>query len=154
MEIIKANISHADIIWSIYSRAWIQAYKDLFPINYLNQESASKRKKEFLDNQQENIHYYLMIEEDICVGVFRLVVSDDICELSSIYILKEYCYKGYGTECINYIKAHYSQYHIVLWTLEENLSARNFYEKNHFHDTGNRRVINRGCEYIQAQYEF
>ena len=152
MEIIKAEISHADLVGKIHSRAWMQAYKDLFPTEYLNQESALKRKEEFLNAQNEHTHYFLIMEDGICAGLFKFVIYDGICELSSIYILKEHCHKGYGTACINYIKTQYPQYRIVLWTLEENLSARNFYEKNHFYYTGNRRVIDRGREYIQVQY--
>ncbi len=34
MEIIKAEISHADLVGKVHSRAWMQAYKDLFPTEY------------------------------------------------------------------------------------------------------------------------
>lgn len=53
MKIVRANISHADRYAKIHSKAWIQAYKDLIPIEYLNQESSRKRKDEFINNQQE-----------------------------------------------------------------------------------------------------
>ena len=154
MKIIKANLSHADIFACIHSKAWVQAYKDLFPAEYINPESSRKRKEEFIENQQENIHYYLIVEDNVYVGIFKILIVDDTCELSSIYILTEYCHKGYGTACIDYVKEEYSRYEIIVWTLEENRSARNFYEKNHFHDTGNRRMIYRGCEYVQVQYHY
>lgn len=152
MEIIVASLTHADIIGKIHARAWKQAYRDLFPAEYLNQESAQKRKKEFLNSRNRNMRYYLMLEEDIYIGMFKITIFDDTCEISSIYILDTYCHKGYGSMCMNYIKNIYAQYKIVLWTLEMNWSARNFYEKHHFHDTGERRTIYRGHQYIQVQY--
>lgn len=152
MEIITANITHADIIGNIHAKAWKQAYKGLFPTEYLKQASSQKRKEEFLNSQYENIQYYLIAEEETYIGLFKIMITDDICELSSIYLLEEYCRKGYGTACMNYIKRKYSQYKIVLWTLEMNTNARNFYKKNGFHSTGKKRIINRGHEFIQIQY--
>ncbi len=93
-----------------------------------------------------------MSEDDAYIGLLKIKIADDTCELSSIYILHEYCHKGYGTACMNYIKRKYFKYKIVLWTLEMNLNARNFYEKNGFHRTGKKRIINRGRDFIQIQY--
>lgn len=152
MEIITANLTHADIIGKIHAKAWKQAYRDLFSAKYLEQESAQKRKEEFLNSLHEDVRYYLMIEDGIYIGMFKIIFFDNICEISSIYILDEYCHKGYGSMCMNYIKNSYAQYKIVLWTLEMNWSARNFYEKHHFHDTGERRTIYRAHQYIQVQY--
>ncbi len=152
MEIIVANLAHADIIGKIHARAWKQAYRDLFPAEYLNQESEQKRKEEFLNSRNRNNHYYVMLEEDTYVGMFKITLFGDTCEISSIYILDEYCHKGYGSICMNYIKSKYSKYKIVLWTLEMNWNARNFYEKHHFYDTDERRIIYRGRQYIQVQY--
>lgn len=72
MEIIVANLAHADIIGKIHARAWKQAYRDLFPAEYLNQESEQKRKEEFLNSRNRNIHYYVMLEEDTYVGMLKL----------------------------------------------------------------------------------
>ncbi len=152
MDIITANITHADIIGKIHAKAWMQAYEDLFPAEYLNQESAQKRKEEFLNNQHESMQYYLLSEENTYIGMFKIILSNDICEISSIYILETYCHKGYGSKCMDYIKRNYSQCKIILWTLEMNWEARNFYEKHHFRDTGKRRIIYRGCPYVQVQY--
>ena len=55
---------------------------------------------------------------------------------------------------MNYIKSKYSMYTIVLWTLEANKEARKFYERNKFCDTGKRRTIYRGQNYIQIQYVY
>lgn len=152
LEIISANTAHADIVGNIHSRSWKQAYTGLFPEEFLKQDSAQKRKEEFLNSRHGNIQYYLMSEANAYIGLLKIKIADDTCELSSIYILHEYCHKGYGTACLNYIKRKYFKYKIVLWTLEMNLNAQNFYEKNGFHRTGKKRIINRGRDFIQIQY--
>ena len=50
MKIEKAVIEQADIIGKVHSEAWKQTYVGVFPKNFLKEDTASKRKQEFLES--------------------------------------------------------------------------------------------------------
>lgn len=154
MEIIRATIEHVDMVGYVHFNAWKNTYQNLFSKEFLKTDTIDKRKKEFLDSlTNENIQYYLVFEHDNAIGIIKLIIKDSLCEISAIYFLKEYRNKGYGSKTINYLKKKYSNYKIILWVLKNNMSARQFYKKNRFLETGETRVIYRGNEYIQIKYE-
>lgn len=154
MNIIEANYDDAELVGEVHSLAWKQAYKDIFPEEYIMADTAEKRKQEFLEALcKENCKYYLVYENGDCAGVVNVILNNSMCEISSIYFLQEFRNRGLGTETITQLKEIYKDYRIVLWTLEINTAARKFYEKNEFVITANRRIINRGMEFVQAQYE-
>lgn len=154
MKIIRATIEHVDMVGYVHSNAWKSTYQNIFSKEYLETDTINKRKEEFMDSlDNNNIQYYLVTENDNAIGIVKLVTKDNICEISSIYFLKKYRNKGYGTETINYLKKKYHNYRIVLWVLKNNLNARRFYKKNQFVETGETRVIYRGKEYEQIKYE-
>ena len=155
MNIIEATYDDADLVGEIHSLAWKQAYKDIFPTEYIMADTTEKRKQEFLESfRKESCKYYLVYENGCCAGVVKAILDNSVCEISSIYFLNEYRNKGLGTETITQLKEIYKDYRIVLWTLEMNTVARKFYEKNGFVITANRRSIDRGKGFVQVQYEF
>ena len=155
MNIIEATYDDADLVGEVHSLAWKQAYKDIFPTEYIMADTTEKRKQEFLESfRKESCKYYLVYENGCCAGVVKAILDNSVCEISSIYFLNEFRNKGLGTETITQLKEIYKDYRIVLWTLEMNTAARNFYEKNGFVITANTRNINRGKAFVQVQYEF
>ncbi len=61
MEIVKADISDADIVGYVHSTAWKQAYANVFPVEYLYADTSAKRVKEFEEAwRDERVYYYLM----------------------------------------------------------------------------------------------
>lgn len=155
MKMIEATYEDADLVGEVHSLAWKQTYEDVFPEEYIITDTEEKRKQEFLEALcKKNFKYYLVYENDSCVGVVKVILNNSMCEISSIYFLREFRNKGLGTETITQLKEVYEDYRIVLWTLEINTMARGFYEKNGFVITANRRSINRGKEFVQVQYEF
>ena len=155
MELTKATIEHAEYIGKIHSLAWKQAYEGIFPEEYLQNDTAEKRRMEFLDSLIDpSIQYYLIQHEESTIGIVKLNVNDAICEIQSIYLLKEYCNLGIGSDVIKYIVQTWRYHIIMLWTLEENYKARRFYEKNHFVQTSETRIIPRGQKYKQVQYVY
>ena len=155
MNMIEATRDDAEIVGNVHSLAWKQAYKDIFPTEYIVADTSVKRKQEFLEAlDTDSCKYYLVYEKDCCAGVVKVILNNSMCEISSIYFLQEFRNKGLGTEVITQLKEIYKDYRMVLWTLEINTSARKFYEKNGFVVTANRRSIHRGKEFVQVQYEF
>lgn len=154
MNIIRATIEHVDLVGYVHSTAWKSTYQNIFSKEYLSTDMIDKRKEEFMDSlANDNIQYYLVFENDIAIGIVKLIMEDNICEISSIYFLKEHRNKGYGTETIKYLMKKYYDKRIVLWVLENNVNARLFYKKNHFLETGDTKMIYRGNEYMQVKYE-
>lgn len=154
MEIVKAEIGHADIVGWVHSEAWKQAYRGVFPDKYLNEDTPEKRTQEFLDScKNKGVCYYMICEEDQAVGIIKLIDEEEVCEISSFYILDEHRNRGFGKQVVEYLRKEFNKKKLVLWVLEENVKARRFYEYNGFKSTGNTRVIQRGNQYVQLQYE-
>ena len=155
MNMIETTYDDAEIVGEVHSLAWKQAYKDVFPEEYIIADTAEKRKQEFLEELcKENCKYYLVYENGCCAGVVKVILNNSMCEISSIYFFNEFRNKRLGTGTITRLREIYKDYRMVLWTLEMNTVARKFYEKNGFVITTNRRIINRGKEFVQVQYEF
>ncbi len=155
MKIVKADIRHADIIGQIHSRAWRQAYADVFPKEYLCADTQCKRTQEFLEScNSKDIHYFLLYSGETAVGIVKVnLCGVESCEISSFYILDEYRNKGYGKQVVLYLRKAFDNLKIQLWVLENNRRARKFYENNGFKNTGTTRRINRGNFYTQLLYE-
>jgi len=154
MKIKKAVIEQADIIGQVHSEAWKQAYVGVFSESFLKEDTAEKRKQEFLESFGSKDTFYYVIYEDITpIGIIKVIEELDAYEIASFYILEKYRNKGYGKQAVLYLKKELNK-KIRLWVLELNKNAIRFYENNCFEFLGNIRVINRGQSYIQLQYEF
>lgn len=154
MQMIEADIMDADLVGYIHSTAWKQAYNEMFPIEYLEEDTPQMRTNEFLEACNNNgINYYIIYEDEIAVGIVKVIFEvNKVCEISSFYILKEYRNRGYGRQVIAYVSDVLCQQCIYLWVLVDNVKARRFYENNGFVLTGNIREINRGIRCRQLQY--
>jgi ribosomal protein S18 acetylase RimI-like enzyme len=153
MVILKATKEDADVIGKVHSDAWKQTYQGIFSQEYLDSDSPSVRREEFLRSLDDKRCVYLLIEvDDRAIGIAKLVEHGDEVEISSIYILEEYRGRGLGRKTLEYIFSEYKDHCIVLWVLEVNLNARAFYEKCGFELTDKVRVIDRGGEFKQLMY--
>lgn len=155
MRIRKAVLEDAETVGEVHSKAWKQVYKKLFPAEYLLNDSAEKRKAEFLaDIQDAGCTYFLLEEGNAAAGILKSNSAEDKLEISSIYILEEYRVKGFGTQALDFIKKISAQQTIFLWVLEKNEKAIAFYEKTGFKFALKTRTINRGAGFTQLMYEF
>ena len=154
LKIEKATLKDTDIIGEIHSKAWKQAYENMFTLEFIETVTIEKRKEEFLASwKDEEIEYFLLYAEEP-IGIMKIRNYENIYEVLSLYLLKEYWNKGFGTQAMQYILKVYDFTKIHLWTLEDNIRAQNFYEKQGFRKTGETRIINRGKEYIQLKYSY
>jgi len=153
MRIEKAVREQADIIGKVHSEAWQQTYAGVFPESFLQEDSAEKRKLEFLESfDNKDIFYYVMYEDTTLAGIIKVMEEPDAYEIVSFYLLEKYRNKGYGKQAVIYLKKELNK-KIRLWVLEENTNAIRFYESNGFVFCGNARMINRGHSYRRFQYE-
>ena len=151
MEIRHATIDYADVVGEVHSAAWKQTYQGVFSQEYLDSDSPSVRREEFMRSLDDKQCVYLLLEEEEqAVGIVKLIDRGD--EIASIYILKEFRGRGFGHKAIEYICSEYKGYRIVLWVLYNNIKACLFYEKCGFVLTDKERVIDRGGKYKQVMY--
>ena len=153
MRVRIASREDADIVGKVHSDAWKSAYRGIFSDEYIDIDTASKRRNEFLDSvQDDTCTYFLLEESDQAAGIVKTHKSNSTLEIESIYILSEFRGKGLGRQFIDFIKEERAG-NIFLWVLEANTNARRFYEKNGFVPTGDTRTITRGGEFKQLRYE-
>lgn len=153
MKVRKAVKEDSAIVGEVHSKAWKSAYRGIFPDEYIDADTASKRTAEFLEAIKDTkCTYFLLEEDDRAAGIVKTCEDNNVLEIESIYILDEYRGKGLGRQFMDYIKTQSTCDSIFLWVLETNAKARRFYENNGFVLTGDSRTINRGVEVKQLKY--
>lgn len=155
MKLKIADIADAELIGTIHSVAWRQAYIGIFPEIYILEDTPIKRTQEFLASlNDKSICYYLICEDEKAIGVIKIKnYSSFSCEILSFYILDEYRNRGYGKQIIIFLEQKLCKKQIQLWVLESNNKAIKFYECTGFIKTQNVRKINRGKSFTQLQYK-
>lgn len=161
-EIRYANVYDAKALGEIHSSSWKAAYKGIIPDKVLDNITAEKREKYFKKALSEELEEDAIIFEDnkpagfICIGKCRDKDKDgSYGEICGLYLMPDYWHKGIGFKLINWglaelEKRNYKK--ITLWVLEENLSARGFYEKVGFKFDGTVNEINIGKKLNKVRY--
>ena len=155
MRIVEARSSDANLVGNIHSTAWKETYENIFEREYLEQDTEEKRQQEFIESLEDiSIRCFLLYNSTVPIGIMKIRIDKEFCEIESLYLLKSGRRKGVGTRAIQFVIKEFSNMKILLWTLEINESARKFYDKNGFCDTGERRIIVRGKDFVQMKYEY
>ncbi len=128
-------------IGEIYAKSWKHAYKDLLPEEYLDSLTAD----EWANRLGRAGRCVLVAELDgkligtASYGESRTPKYAGQGEVYSIYFLPEYMGKGYGKQLMSAVLAYIKELgnnSTFLWVLEDNISARRFYEKIGFACSG------------------
>lgn len=138
MEIREVN-KDDDIneICNVYLQSWKVAYKGIIPQHYLDHICKEQWYRSLQNDSRKSI---VMLENNKIIGTSSYSFSRDedrkeYGEIISIYILPEYCHKGYGKYLLNASingLRNMGFSHVFLWVLEGNDIARAFYQKNGF----------------------
>ena len=124
-------------ISNVYEQSWKYAYKDIIPQSYLDSIPSGRWADNINKNNRKNL---IMLEKGSIIGTLSFCKSrweqyNHYGEIVSIYFLPQYIGKGYGKslldKAVEELKFLGFQY-ILLWVLEDNHRARNFYEKYGF----------------------
>ena len=139
----------------IYEESWKCAYKNIVPQEYLDSIPEGRWASGTLT--AEGRHNLVLAEGEKLVGTSCFCRSrwdefPDHGEIVSLYLLPGYVGKGHGKmlleralkelKCLGFSN-------VVLWTLEENVHARLFYEMNGFRYSGISRNENIGGKMIR-----
>ena len=73
MVIKRAQKEDADIIGEVHSAAWKQTYQGVFSQEYLDSDSPSARREEFLSSLNDRHCVYLLLkDDDQTAGIVKL----------------------------------------------------------------------------------
>ena len=96
-------------------------------------------------NSIDNVDLCSVYDDDDFVGFYLMIKSHKLAYVSFLAIIPEKRNQGYGSRIMNYIKASYPGYDILLDeepvcedadNFAEQLARQRFYEKNGFRSTG------------------
>lgn len=141
MEIREATIDDVKYISRIHALSWKEAYRGIVPQAYLDELKEDFWVPAFTGWIKGNALAAQLIYDRgspvgcIAYGKSRDEALHDWGEIVSLYLLKEYFGKGYGSGLFasalqDLRQSGYKS--IYLWVLKENERARRFYERNGF----------------------
>lgn len=138
ISIVPMNRDNAYDYAKVSSKSWLESYKDILDIKYLEsintEDYLNNQKDRLIERLNDGSNRYLLKEDDRYVGIFRIrptKYSDysDCIELGALYILDSVKGKGYGKYIFNYvvdsIKSKYNK--LIIGCLEDN-PTNNFYK--------------------------
>ena len=162
IEHMKDDNNDSYSIAYIHVNSWRAAYIGIIPQEILDNMDIEKRKAYFdkvvKDKSENNVIAFI---DNVPAGflTFGNCRDDDkdnsFGEIRGIYLLPEYWHQGIGSKLINWgineLKVMGFK-NICLWVLDDNLQARNFYEKQGFVYEGTSKEIIIGKPLIELRY--
>lgn len=132
------------------------AYRPIFNNDFVSFNEL--RVIDIMERYQNNpqlIDNMIVYDDGIIKGVISRTNIEDSIEIGEFYVEPFFKGKGIGTKLIQYIisKAKKdNKKRIFLWVIQDNLSARRFYEANGFRESGETGIIE-GTSKIDICYE-
>ncbi len=125
------------MISKVYEESWKSAYKGIIPQEYLDSIPEGRWVPNLDKQGWGNL---------VCIDNGKMIGTSSFCksrfeqfqgwgEIVSIYLLPDYIGKGYGKILMDAVLSELKRQgyeDVFLWVLEENVKARNFYEKYGF----------------------
>jgi len=131
-----------DDVSRVYAQSWKSAYRGIVPQDYLDSSIPEDRWSKILLGELSNL--WVVSDGKRIIGSSTYAPAKDEKysgwgEIISIYLLPECFHQGIGTKLLRasmneLFTLGYSN--LYLWVLEDNCSARRFYEKNGFRFNG------------------
>jgi len=164
MNIRKAQIEDAYEFAACHTACWRDAYFWLIPDEvFQKMEDAQEERAEichgYLQEPGDNEYYYAELDGKmigrLVFGKCRDEDKPDAAEIHAIYLLAEYWDKGYGRQMLDFalgvlVPGGYSEF--IIWVLEDNCRAINFYKKYGFVADGERKILEIGKPLVTVRY--
>lgn len=131
----RASISDAAAIANVHDEAWHEAYAGMIPAKALR-KMVSRRGADWWQTALSRGVEVLVIEADrqivgyVTMGKNRVESLDCDCEVYELYLLPVYQGLGFGRRLFQAAKealAARGREKLVVWTLDDNDRAKNFY---------------------------
>lgn len=148
MKLRNATINDAQDITSTQIKAWKKAHADFIPshvLNSLSQHERAKRWHEIIEKIAANNEIVVAESNNQLVGFIHAVFeSREDTELVRLYVLPEYWNQGVASTLLKEVLSRFKYKcasKMIVWTAEESVSARQFYERKGFKIIPNRTRI-------------
>ena len=139
MVIREATIEDAEAVAQLHVATWRVVYEGIIHQSYLDSCLDLKdRIQRWMSHINEGHTTVFVTEEErsmigfVDVGVSREEGMRDQAEIYSLYLVSDRLREGIGTLLFNHAVRQISTWdfnHFYLWTLEENMRGRSFYER-------------------------
>ncbi|WP_394250484.1 GNAT family N-acetyltransferase [Vibrio profundi] len=145
INIRSATINDVQPIAMVHVASWAEAYDGLLPKSFIESYNMERRQKLWTNTLANNLADVLVAEcgnEIVGFLSYRAPRGDQTghsIELNSLYIKSEFYSLGIGRRLLdNFEKriSNSSYEQVVLWVLDTNQRALNFYRKHGFSETG------------------
>lgn len=130
----------------ISSLSWEAAYKDIIPMEFINEQNATRLALFKRIITADNDKQYIIECDSKAVGIMCVAppqveniktemdtgIDDSFWELHGIYLHPDYFHQGIGTTALEFAfnKAKENRVkNMIVWVFAENLSTIKFYEK-------------------------
>lgn len=158
----NAKIEDCRDLGRVHAQSWKIAYKGIVPDSFLEEMTGEKSEKRFINAISQGIENNIVavIENQIvgftCIGKCRdSDVDHKYGEIWGIYLLPSCWRQGIGTKLLLHdisILKNEGFDKVSLWVLEDNISARRFYEKFGFEYDGTKKELNFGKVINEIRY--
>ena len=134
-----------DIAAEIHSISWKDSHKSFCSEEFVQAHSKERQKKFLKDEIEKGKQFYILVEET-AKGIVS--VKDNLIE--NLYVLPTEQHKGYGTKLLHYAEL-LCKGNPILWILNNNDIARNFYKKEGYHFTGSENDLTNKLSELEMQ---
>ena len=118
----------------------IQKTNDFTKVQYTRIKIFHKElglsKNDIFDNDDKVLEQFLIMNDDVLVGTFRLREIDNSYKIERMGILSKYRSKGFGKFALEAIKSYAKKAKKSTIVLDSIYDVRNFYAKSGFVQTG------------------
>jgi len=151
MTIRRASISDAETVGGIHVQSWNVAYRGIMPDDVIARTDLAYRTAFWAERIADpEWPVYLIEESGRCVAFCQMIPTRDadddatrVGHITSIHVLPERRGFGFGRALMDHVLDEFARRgfaEVTLWVLQENKSARAFYEKYGFRQDGGTRV--------------
>lgn len=138
---------------TVHSRSWRASHAAICSKKFLNLHSPIHQYAFLYGEMEQGKELYLSYDGPKAVGLISLDFNTG--EIATLYILPEYCDKGYGKELLDYgIKKLSPTITPWLGVLNTNTRAKSFYEHNQFTFTGKELTVSEEKHITEQIYQY
>ena len=137
----KANIKEAA---KIHSVSWQKSHSDICNADFIQIHTPERQEQYIVNKLRSGSEFYILFAGEKPVGVVS--IKNNIIE--DLYVLPDEQNKGYGSKLLVFVMKKCDK-KSLLWILETNTKAENFYKKFGFKRTGKTLDIGKGLKQIE-----
>ena len=144
--IIEVNDKNINMAAEIHSLTWKDSHKTFCSPEFIALHTVENQEK-YLHKEIENGKRFYMLIKDVPVGIVS--VKDNLIE--NLYVKPDKQHNGYGTTLLKFALKQCTG-KPVLWVLDNNVIAYEFYSKYAFHKTGNYKQLSKTLSEIEMEH--